>query len=334
MGYDIPAIVAETGAILLGSYIAVDGYYPRRRIRIVTHIHEDHTRGLAQSIRESDFIAATPLTLDLLEALGKRVPPAKKLEMPYGVRVRIEDDIVELRKANHIPGAAEVIVELRNGLQVGYTGDFKLPGTEILKGLDVLVIDATYGLEEHIRPWQDEMEYILSDIVREGLIHGPVHLYAYNGKVEEVMLILRRFDIDAPFIVSRRVYNTTKVLCKHGYCINDVYIARSKAAEEAQQYGYYVQFHHYSSWWSRRRQYRGTHILLTGWELREPYRQISPNEWIVSFSDHADFRQLVNYVEEAKPRLLIVDAYRGGRSAYYFASYVSKRLGIEALAMP
>ncbi len=328
------AKVAETGAILLGRFVAVDGYYPRRRIRVVTHIHEDHVRGLDKSIREADFIAGTPLTLDLLEALGRRVPPAKRLEMPYNVKVKVEDDVIRLLKARHIPGAAQVLLELGDGSVVGYTGDFKLPGTEIMRGLDVLVIDATYGLEEHTRPWQEEAEYLLADIVREGLIHGPVHLYAYNGKMEEVMMILRRFDIDAPFIVSPRTYRVVRIMNKHGYRISYVYAYRSKMAEEAAREGYYIRFHHYSSWWRSRRNGAGTHILLTGWELREPYRRISPREWIVSFSDHADFRQLVEYVEEAKPRMLIVDAYRGGRTAYIFAEYVSRKLNIRSVAMP
>lgn len=328
------ARVTETGAILLGRFVAVDGYYPRRHIRVITHIHEDHIRGLDRSIKESEFIAGTPLTLDLLEVLGKRVPPIKRLEMPYNVKVRIEDDVLRLLKARHIPGAAQVLLELGDGLAVGYTGDFKLPGTEIMRDLDILIIDATYGLEEHIRPWQEEAEYLLADIVREGLIHGPVHLYAYNGKIEEVMMILRRFDIDAPFIVNPRTYRITRILCRHGYCINNVYAYRSKAAEEAAKEGYYIRFHHYSSWWRGRRNGIGTHILLTGWELREPYRRISPREWVVSFSDHADFRQLVEYVKEARPKVLIVDAYRGGRTAYFFAEYISKRMDIKSIAMP
>ncbi len=329
-----PAVVTETGAILLGEFISVDGYHPRRKIRVVTHIHEDHIRGLGRSIRESDFIAATPLTLDLLDAMGHKIPPMKRLEMPYNIKVRIEDDILRLLRARHIPGAAEVLVELGNGLTVGYTGDFKLPGTDIMRELDVLVIDATYGLEEYTRPWQEEMEYLLADIVREGLMQGPVHLYAYNGKVEEVMIILRRFDIDAPFIVSTRTYRLARIMCKHGYCINNIYTYRSKAADEVSREGYYIRFHHYSSWWRYGRNGQGTHILLTGWELREPYRRLSPREWIVSFSDHADFRQLISYVEEARPKMLLVDAYRGGRAAYFFADYVSKRLGIKAVAMP
>jgi len=328
------ARVADTGAILLGRHISIDGYYPRRRIRIITHIHEDHLRGLERSIREADFIAATPLTLDLLEAMGRRIPPLKRLEMPYNVKVRIEDDLVRLLRAHHIPGAAEVLLEQSNGLVLGYTGDFKLPGTDIMRGLDVLVIDATYGHEDHTRPWQEEMDYLLADIVREGLIHGPVHLYAYNGKVEEVMMILRRFDIDAPFIVTQRTQRIVRVMCKHGYCIDNVFAFRTRMAEEAMRDGYYIRFHHYSSWWRSRRNGAGTHILLTGWELREPYRRLSPSEWIVSFSDHADFKQLLDYVLEARPKKLVVDAYRGGRAAYFFANYVSKRIGIQAIAMP
>ncbi|WP_236698148.1 MBL fold metallo-hydrolase [Pyrodictium occultum] len=333
------AAVTETGAIVLGSRVAVDGHAPGYGVRVVTHIHQDHILGLRRSIREASLIAATPLTLDLLEAAGYRIPPSKRLSLPYRVQVSVEGDVLSLRRANHVPGAAEVLVELENGVRVGYTGDFKLPGTEVLSDLDVLVIDATYGLEDWVRPWQEEIDLLLADVVREGLSHGPVYLYGYYGKIEEIMLLLRNQGVDAPFLVNQRVGRSVEVLERHGYRVGDVVVEGTREAVEVKRSGWYIGFRHYSSW-RRRRSLPGengarpVHVLLTGWEFREPFRRLGPRELVVSFSDHADFRQLVSYVEEARPRLLVADSYRGGRAAAYFASYVSKRLGIPAVALP
>ena len=333
------AAVLETGAIMLGSNIVADGHAHGFSVRVVTHIHQDHIVDLRKSIREASFIAATPLTLDLLEVAGYRVPPSKRLTLPYSVSVSIDGDVLTLRRANHVPGAAETVVELSNGYRIGYTGDFKLPGTDILYELDVLVIDATYGAEEWVRPWQDEIDILLADVVQEGLMHGPVYIYGYYGKIEEIMLLLRRYGVDAPFLVNQRIGRSVAVLERHGYRVGEVVVDGTREALEVRRSGWYIGFRHYSSWRRRRllppsNGLRPVHVLLTGWEFREPLRRISPREWIVSFSDHADFRQLVSYVEEARPRMLIVDGYRGGRAAAYFASYVSKRLGIPAVVQP
>jgi putative mRNA 3-end processing factor len=75
-------------------------------------------------------------------------------------------------------------------------------------------------------------------------------------------------------------------------------------------------------------------ILLTGWEFNSPYRRVGLRDWIVSFSDHADFDQLLEYVLDARPRVLVVDAFRGGEAARIFASYVSREHGIKAHPQP
>ena len=224
--------VTDRGAIVLSKSISVDGYADGAIVRVVTHIHSDHLLDLSRSIRYAEFIAATPLTLDLLEALGHRIPEHKKLPMPIGMRVQVDDGVLRLVRARHIPGSVSVVFE-SSEFSAGYTGDFKLPGTDILRDLDVLVIDATYGLPEWIRPWQEEIEYLLADIVLDELRKGsPVHIYAYNGKIEEVMLLLREMGVDAPYLVGVRHYRVLRVLERHGYRIGDVVLESSREGWE------------------------------------------------------------------------------------------------------
>jgi len=331
-GRRLRSLVEHSGAIRLADSLVVDGH-DEAVARVVTHIHSDHVKELRRSIRELPLIAATPLTLDLLAAMGYSVPTGKRLALPYGRSIVIDGVRLTLLRANHVPGAAEVLVELSDGTRLGYTGDFKLPGTEIMEDLDVLVVDATYGRPEYRRPWQGEIEYLLADIVDEALIHGPVALYGYNGKVEEVMHILRRMQVVAPFIVPRKRFKLVDVLMRHGIDLGEVYPADSREAAEIRKNGWYVEFRHFREW--RRAGGPGTHILLTGWEFRAPYRRLGVgNKLVVSFSDHADYEQLMSYIREAKPRLLVVDAARGGEVARFFAKHVSEVLGIRALAMP
>ncbi len=328
--------IRGNGAILLGENIVVDGHLTRGLVRVVTHIHADHVAKLEESIKTFGFIAGTPLTLELIQAMGYKIPRDKILQLPYNITIDIDGDKLTLLPSNHIPGSAQVNVETSHGFRLGYTSDFKQPGTPVMSDLDVLVIDATYGREEWVRPWQNEVEHILVDIVKDGLMHGPVHIYAYHGKLQEVMVILRRHGIDAPFIAPYKVYKLTQVMIKHGLPVSGLILEKTNEALEAVRYGWYVYFAPISQWSLNRASEKGkmTRILLSGWELDDAYRKLNERDWIVSFSDHADFRQLFEYVEESKPRLLIVDSSRAGIVAEEFASKVRRKLGIPAIALP
>ncbi len=329
--------ISTTGAIILSENISVDGHDVNVLARVITHIHSDHLIDLRKSILETPILVATPITFDLLEARQIIIPKPKKIGLKYGNPIVVSDDKLELVKSNHVPGSAQVLVEYNDGRRVGYTSDFKQPGTPVMKDLDVLVIDATYGFSEWQRPWQLESDTLLVDVVRDALVNGIVNIYAYNGKIEEVALLLRKHGIETPYIVSRQLYNSFKVLQSHGYRIDNFYLKGSSEAEQYLEERWCIIFHTYNTWFKRQPQSRHgkeAYILLTGWEFEAPLKKISEREWIVSFSDHADFKQLEEYVEEAKPSLLIVDAFRGGRAAHYFAKHISSKLGIDALVEP
>nr|MEB3816742.1 MBL fold metallo-hydrolase [Desulfurococcales archaeon] len=192
------ASVTRRGAILLGSLVEADGF-AGRLLRVVTHAHEDHTIGLSSSIRRALFVIATPTTYRFLEVLGKHVPDHKRLELPYSKPVEVEDESITLLRARHIAGSAQVMVEGRD-YRVGYTGDFKMPGTSPMMDLDVLVLDATYGSPMSQRRWSewDALAALLS-LVERGLREGTVYIYGFNGKLQEVMVELRLRGIEEPF---------------------------------------------------------------------------------------------------------------------------------------
>jgi len=143
--------VKGNGAILMGMGIVADSYW-RKPYRIVTHAHADHVIGLRKSVKDSIFIIATETTFKFLDILGYRIPKSRRLPLDYGRQVRLEDDIIELKYARHIAGSAQVYVEC-NDLRIGYTSDFKMPGTEPIHDLNVLIIDATYGSPRLQRRW-------------------------------------------------------------------------------------------------------------------------------------------------------------------------------------
>lgn len=321
------ARVAGNGAILLGCSVAADGA-ARRPLRVVTHAHHDHTKGLAKSVRESLFIVATTYTFEVMDVLGLRVPVEKRMPLTYGQSFHFDGEIITLVRARHIVGSAQVVVEGSNG-SYGYTGDFKMPGTEPLQGLDVLVIDATYGSPRLQRRWGEwDAIAALIEIIERFIGEGPVWIYGYHGKLQEVMAELRVRGVGYEFAAEPVTVELARIASRfYGVDVEPLNIYTGGIVRDPM-----VLFVHMS----RKSSYRrlpGIHVVLTGWEMRAPAVMAGDRLINVSFSDHASFKEVIEYVDMARPRRVIVDATRG-KDAWFTAKYIEKMLGIPAEAQP
>ncbi len=328
MGLDIR--INNHGGIVINSSAVIDGHEDNLP-RIVTHIHSDHTRYLMRSARKSPYIVGTPITLEWLLALGARVNEEKLRPLEVGDILQLSDSSIEFRKSMHIPGTVQVVYEAEDGTRAVYTSDFKKPGvgTPIINS-DILIIDAVYGDPSYRRFFDNYIDVLLADFVRESLAKGPVYIYAYYGKVQEVLNLLRKEGIDAPFILDPKQYMLTKILERHGWVIKDYFPSSSDEAREVMRNGLYVYFTHLF------RKYVngfGTHVRLSGWEFRAPLRRMNHRWWQIAFSDHADFEGLVYYVKMAKPKVVLVNSVRS-TGGDLFVSYLNKKLGIKAYLLP
>ncbi|MCS7107067.1 MAG: MBL fold metallo-hydrolase [Acidilobaceae archaeon] len=318
------AAVSREGAVLLGRNFAVDAHAPRP-IRIVTHIHADHIVELERSYRESLLVVATEYTMELLEILGHYAPETKRVQMSYNKPIEMMGEIVTLLPARHIVGSAQVMVEGEE-YRVGYTSDFKMPGTPPMERLDVLVIDATYGSPRLQRKWSDfEAMAALLSLVEEGLKYGPVEIYAYHGKIQEIMAELRIRKVREPFVTDLRGYKMAKVAERFYEVDLEPLLTRPEEGSS------FVSFVHASRFDERRG--KAMKILATGWELRAPVVRVKDGVYRVGFSDHATFKEIIEYVQEAMPKKVIVDAYRG-TDTRITAKYIEKALNIPAESQP
>ncbi len=325
---EAPASITSKGAILLGKQFTVDGY-AERPIRIVTHAHNDHLRGLRSSIRRGLFVIATPITFEFLRVLGYILPEEKIIGLPYYRKLDIDNETVSLLPARHIAGSAQVVVE-GSSYRVGYTGDFKVPGTPPLRDLDILVLDATYGSPRLQRRWSDfEALSALIALIEEHIWDNPVWVYGYHGKLQEVLLELRSRGVKYPVYADAKTIALARIASQYEkQPIDPVRVLEDPLSIEP---GSLVLAHA-----MRRRVYKrypGVHVFLTGWEMRGVIVRTGPNSFNVSFSDHATFREILEYVREASPKQVIVDASRGS-DAWLTAKYISRYLGIPATAMP
>jgi len=321
--------VSKSKAILLGDSVACDSHEDGREVRVVTHAHYDHVLGLRESLRRCKVVYATPLTRDMLTVLyGRRAEGV--LPLSYGEPVMVGADVMTFYPSGHIPGSAQVLVEDHEGNRALYTGDFRLPGAPVID-TDVLVIEATYGHPRCVRPPIDEVYNALIKLVSSEVEKQPIHIYGFYGKVQEVMEVLRKNGIQAPFLAEGRMYELTTVCAKHNLRVRDVInAASSEGLEILKSNGGYVFFKHASKLGEN---VKGLKIHLTGWEFNVTHRKVSDNMYRVSLSSHSDFNHLLAYVEDCRPKLVIVDNSRDGYGTE-FAREVKRRLKIEAIAMP
>lgn len=323
--------IEANGAIIVGENFTIDGH-SERNFRVVTHFHSDHIVDLSKSVKECNGVVATPQTLDALEVLGHKIPQKKRLGLKYDLRLHVEDESVVLKPAEHILGSAQVMITLKDGTTVAYTGDFKNPGkgTPILNP-DILVIDSTYGRPEFRRPFKEEVNSLFPDYVNDALVSGPVRIYAYHGKIQEVMKFLRRAQVIAPFVAEGKVYDLTIVAKKYGEEIGEVFNRNDPQAREILKEGWYVEFKHFHEFRNREKGF--TNFVLTGWQFDKPFKRIDSSSVSVAFSDHGDFEETIYYVDNSSASLVIVD---GGRRGYSndLAKYINERLKKKAISMP
>jgi len=327
------ASVTQNGAVLLGKHVACDAYDETRPLRVVTHAHADHMGGLPQSLKEAHKILMTKGTKDLIDAMqGPGYLRRGHVQtLDYGQTVEYEDERVTLHKADHILGAAQVMVEDHEGKRIVFTGDFRIDQTPILDS-DVLVIEATYGSPHCRRRFHKETHNSLITLVKQGLKQGPVYIFGYHGKIQEVMQILNNADINVPFTVPENVYHISRVCEKHNMRLGKLILENELEAFELQEKNSpYIGFYHMHS--RNKIGLDNFRISVSGWEFYSAIRQTDEKEYLVALSDHADFDGLLEYVRQSKPKLVITDNSRV-RYGETLAKEIRKHLSIEAHALP
>ena len=327
------ASIGEKGAVLLGEYVACDSFDENKPLRVVTHAHYDHMTGLQQSLKKCETVVMTPATRDLIDVMKGPLflMMGKVKTLAYGETLMHRKDMMTLHCADHILGAAQVLVEDAEGTRILYTSDFRLPETPIIEA-DVLVMEATYGNPARVRPFEKVVESVFVSLVEQGLKKGPVYVFGYCGKLQEVMEILHEAKVKSPLIVPEKVFQVSKICEKHGMRLGKYLLSSGEEAQlMMEKREPYVAFYHMGS-----RKYVGKdafRLCVSGWEFNSPCRKIAENEHLVALSDHSDFRGLLHYVRESKPKLVITDNYRAG-DAKTLAREIEKRLNIPAKALP
>jgi len=327
------ATITNKGAVLLGKSVACDAFDESKPLRVVSHAHADHMIGLQQSLRTCEKVLMTKATKDLIDGMmGPLFLMIGFVEtLDYDKAIQYEEESIMFFHADHILGAAQVLIEDAEGTRIVYTGDFRFDGTSVLDA-DVLVMEATYGSPACKRPFNKDVKDLLVSLVDEGLKRGPVYVFGYHGKLQEVMQILHETGVKAPFVVPERVFHVSKVCERHGMRLGRLMLSEEREAKELlERNSPCIAFYHMGS---RSKVGQGAfRVYVSGWEFNSPCREIANKEYVIALSDHSDFNGLMDYVRRSKPKLVITDNFRVGY-AETLAKEIRKSFGISAVALP
>ncbi len=267
----------------------------KRESSVVSHAHSDHTGRHCRPI-------VTPNTLLLLRDYLKNSDP---IALPYGETLDTPTHTITLYPAGHCLGSAQTLVVSKNtGERLLYTGDIKTrssPTNEPLQRVecDTLVIESTYGHPDYVFPPQEQTLATATRVVRTWLDRGerPVVLGWRLGKAQELLhhLLSDGFEV----VVERGIYDAVEAYREGGVNFPgeispfngpwpDGTVALfppGRSSRELQGY-----------------RYRRT-MELTGWAVsdsRHSWRK--PTDSSMPFSDHADYNDLLAYVQMVNPR--------------------------------
>jgi Cft2 family RNA processing exonuclease len=286
----------------------------------VSHAHSDH---LAKHRR----IVASEGTRRLMAARlpGQREEIVLPFGQPYALRPATT---LTLHPAGHIAGSAMLRLE-RAGESFLYTGDFKLrPGRSAeLCGpprADVVVMETTFGLPRYVFP---PTEQVLAEIIafcRHAIADGVVPvLFGYSlGKSQEVLSALAAANL--PVMLHPQTHKMTRIYEELGH-----EFPNCGAFTLTEVAGHVVVCPPQAgrSEWLRKIEPRRT-AMITGWALEPGARYRYGCDAAFPLSDHADFTDLLRFVELVQPRqVFTVHGY-----AQEFAQTLRER-GIAAWAL-
>lgn len=292
----------------------------RQPLAFVSHAHSDHVGAHAEVI-------LTPATASLMRARigGRRI----ERTLAHGEALELRGAVVRLLPAGHITGSAQIHLESEAGSLL-YTGDFKLRESRSAAACrwqkaDTLVMETTFGLPRYVMPPARQVEAEVVHFCREALAEGrtPVLLAYSLGKAQEAIWMLLENGL-LPML-HPATFKMTEICRTLVPGFPTGYVAWN-AEEIAGRVLLLPPGRAARGLLSKVGPVRTA--VLTGWALDPSTRYRSRCDAAFAWSDHADYPDLLRYVELVQPRRVLT--LHGFAAA--FATDLRAR-GIEAWAL-
>jgi DNA ligase-1 len=285
----------ERGVYLPNERIWLDPWDPKP-FAFVSHAHSDH-------IAAHEEIIVSERTARLMQA---RLPGARNEHvLVFGEATEVHGLRVTLLPAGHIFGSAQFFLEGDAGTLL-YTGDFKLRAGRSAeaaewKQADTLIMETTYGLPRYRLPPTDLVVQQIVAFCREALEDGatPVLLGYSLGKAQEILCSLAEANLQP--MLHGSVYRMTRIYEQFGqsFCNYERY---DPAATEGK-----VLICPPSANRSRmiQRIKNKRVAMISGWAVEPNAIYRYQVDAAFPLSDHADYTDLLRYVELVQPKRVL-----------------------------
>jgi ATP-dependent DNA ligase I len=308
----------ERGVYLPNENIWLDPW-DAKPFAFVSHAHSDH-------IAPHDEIIVSERTSRLMQA---RLPGERHEHvLPFSQPSTVRGFAITLLPAGHIFGSAQFFLGTDAGSLL-YTGDFKLrPGRSAeataWQQADTLIMETTYGLPRYRLP---PTELVVQQIVafcRDALEEGatPVLLGYSLGKAQEILCSLAEASLQP--MLHGSVYRMTRIYEQFGqsFCDYQRYDPKAVAGK--------VLICPPSA--NRSRMIQGLTnkrvAMISGWAVEPNAIYRYQVDAAFPLSDHADYDDLLRYVELVQPKRVL--------TLHGFAAEFARDLrgrGVEAWAL-
>jgi putative mRNA 3-end processing factor len=286
----------------------------------ISHAHTDHLGGLGSKGRGY----FTTGTMDILSLRGER-GLRNFIPLKYGDRVKVGSLEVTVRNAGHMLGSAQYVIRGPESTIV-YTGDINCrdmltTNAAETMSCDILILETTYGSPYYVFPSLMEtctriVDWTVEEILRKKL---PVFKVYSSGKAQEVIKILNSFT-NVPVVTHPTVTRVSEAYLKNGVELKYVDSTTDEGKEllRSRECAFITSVH------GKKPDLENcSFAVATGWSVRF---RINGVDAAFPLSSHADFTQLVDYVEDVKPKeVLTVHGFKEN-----FARHLSKKLGVRA----
>lgn len=275
-----------------GHRISLDRSGSRAHACFVSHAHSDHISALKNP---DNRVIASPETL-ALAGFGSK--PVESLD---GLKL-------SLLPSGHMLGSSQLRVEC-DGKAFTYTGDFKLGKSLTCKEAEVqetdeLMIEGTFGDPSYSFPEREEAYAQIAEFASRRYNEGHiVILGGYSlGKAQELVAVVNKYCGLKP-ITQGKIARACKIYSEFGFPLSFAEIGAPEAEELMRSnFVAVLPFHQVNFELAVKlsKQYKRSvyTAVATGWagRMRLPVDKAFP------LSDHADFKNILEYVERARPK--------------------------------
>ncbi|KTD51487.1 Beta-lactamase superfamily domain protein [Legionella quinlivanii] len=292
---------------------------------IITHAHSDHAR------MDHQEVLATSETIELMQIRYGEDCKTRFQGLAYHSRIKVKDVTVYFLPAGHILGSAQIVIVFK-GYRLIISGDYKRSIDPTCAAFEtepanLLVTEATFGLPVFKHPpIESELNRLLVSMKKHP---GTCHIIAAYalGKAQRLIKSLRISGFDEPVYIHGALSTFCEFYQQKGIDLGDLRSASQLSPQTAAGKLVICPPSALQDRWNRR--FGDIRLgYASGWmRIRARAKQKGIDLPLV-ISDHADWNELTQTIEEINPELLWVT--HGSEEALV---YYARQKGYQAHAL-